>query len=293
MNQVQLFNFNGHSISVVGTQDEPLFIAKEVAEILKYSETNAMLKYLDSDEKGLPAKLAGSDPKAPPLSTITESGLYNAVLRRQDVIPEAKLFRKWVTSEVLPSIRKHGMYASAQTIEDLIANPDNTIKMLQAYKEAQESAKLYKQKALEEEGKRQEAEASLITVETQKAVVTQKLDSLSSAVRSLLQETNGTVLVRDASKFFSSRGWNTTETSLRAALQLKKWISAGKPPKATQYAIGRKYLAAGEVVTNHKQNWSGEVTTVKITAKGMAQISSMLSDMGFWCEEDLELSLDC
>lgn len=76
-----------------------------------------MLRYLDEEEKGLPAKLAGSDPSTPPLTTITESGLYSAVLRRQDTFPEAKSFRKWVTSEVLPSIRKHGMYATDSTVE--------------------------------------------------------------------------------------------------------------------------------------------------------------------------------
>lgn len=67
------------------------------------------------------------------LTTVNESGLYSLILRSRK--PEAKAFRRWVTSEVLPSIRKHGMYATPTTIEDMIANPDMAIKLLTTLKE--------------------------------------------------------------------------------------------------------------------------------------------------------------
>lgn len=127
----KIFNFNGKDVRVLGTQDEPLFVARDVALILGYSETAAMLRTLDEEDRGLPAKLAGS--QAAPSATITESGLYSAILR--STLPEAKAFKRCVTSEILPSIRKHGMYATAPTIESMLNDPDVMIKTLTALKE--------------------------------------------------------------------------------------------------------------------------------------------------------------
>lgn len=67
------------------------------------------------------------------LTTINESGLYTAILGSE--IEGARKFKRWVTNEVLPSIRKHGMYATPATIEDMIANPDMAIKLLTTLKE--------------------------------------------------------------------------------------------------------------------------------------------------------------
>ena len=69
--------------------------------------------------------------------TVTESGLYRIIMRSDK--PQAKPFQKWVTGEVLPSIRKHGIYATPQTIEDMIANPDFAIELLQTLKTEREA----------------------------------------------------------------------------------------------------------------------------------------------------------
>ena len=91
---------------------EPYFVAKDVAEILGYSETNALTKRLDSDEF-ISDKLEGMNMKS---VLLNESGLYNAIFGSK--LENAKKFRKWVFSEVLPSIRKHGAYITDELLQD-------------------------------------------------------------------------------------------------------------------------------------------------------------------------------
>ena len=114
MNEISVFNFQGNEVRVVKDDNgEPWFVAKDVAEILGYSETAMMTRRLDDDES-ISAKLAGMNMKS---TLINESGLYNAVLGSNK--PEAKVFKKWVTSEVLPSIRKHGGYIASNGTESV------------------------------------------------------------------------------------------------------------------------------------------------------------------------------
>lgn len=70
------------------------------------------------------------------MTVVNESGLYNVILRSDK--PEAKPFRKWVTSKVLPSIRKHGAYMTPQKIEEVLLNPDTIIKLATELKAEQE-----------------------------------------------------------------------------------------------------------------------------------------------------------
>lgn len=109
------FNFGSSTIRVT-TDDrcEPWFVASDIAKVLEYSEASAMTRQLDGDEKGLSIvqTLGGSQE----LITINESGLYSAILRSRK--PEAKQFKRWVTSEVLPSIRKNGGYIAGQEQDD-------------------------------------------------------------------------------------------------------------------------------------------------------------------------------
>ncbi|MCX4026429.1 BRO family protein [Spartinivicinus marinus] len=94
-------------VRVVNKGGEPWFIAKDVADALGYSLPSAMTRYLDEDEKGMSIKHTLGGPQE--LQAINESGLYSAILRSRR--PEAKMFKKWITSEVLPTIRKTGSYS--------------------------------------------------------------------------------------------------------------------------------------------------------------------------------------
>ena len=106
--QLVAFQFGKREVRTVIVDNEPWFVAKDVAEILGYSETNRMTSRLDEDEI---SKRQSTDSvgRRTEIIIINESGLYNAILGSNK--PDAKKFKKWVTAEVLPSIRKYGAYA--------------------------------------------------------------------------------------------------------------------------------------------------------------------------------------
>ena len=133
MNELQFFNNPEFGLIRALEKDSDIwFVGKDVAEVLGYSNTrDALAKHVDNEDKADVAIHDGRQNRS--MTIINESGLYSLVLSSK--LPNAKKFKRWVTSEVLPSIRKHGMYATAQTIETMLADPDNAIRMLTALKE--------------------------------------------------------------------------------------------------------------------------------------------------------------
>lgn len=104
MNEIEKFSFENSEVRTVLNGEEVWFVAKDIADILGYNDTATMTRRLDEDES-IHVKLAGMNM----LSTIiNESGLYSAILGSSK--PNAKIFKKWVTAEVLPAIRKDGGY---------------------------------------------------------------------------------------------------------------------------------------------------------------------------------------
>lgn len=107
MNEVQLFNFENHEVRSLLINSEPWFVGKDVAEVLGYEDTNqAIRKNVDNEDK-LTRLIDGSGQKRN-MTIINESGLYSLVLSSK--LPSAKKFKRWVTSEVLPALRKTGQY---------------------------------------------------------------------------------------------------------------------------------------------------------------------------------------
>ena len=107
MNNIIPFDFEGSSIRLVDLWGSPWFVAMEVAAVLDYSDAFEMTKRLDDDEKQN-LQIAGFGPRG--VTVISESGLYSAILSSRK--PEAAKFKKWVTAEVLPLIRKTGSYTA-------------------------------------------------------------------------------------------------------------------------------------------------------------------------------------
>lgn len=111
MNEVQLFNFENHEVRSLLLNNEPWFVGKDVADVLGYSNVNdALKKHVDKEDKCKRDEIAIRDTigrnQKPVL--INESGLYSLVLSSK--LPSAKKFKRWVTSEVLPALRKTGQY---------------------------------------------------------------------------------------------------------------------------------------------------------------------------------------
>ncbi|MGJ3841143.1 phage antirepressor [Limosilactobacillus fermentum] len=106
-NKLQLFNFNGQQVRTVTINDEPYFVGKDVATILGYKRTADALKAHVDDEDKLTRQFTDSGQNRE-MKVINESGLYSLILSSK--LPSAKKFKRWVTSEVLPAIRKTGAY---------------------------------------------------------------------------------------------------------------------------------------------------------------------------------------
>lgn len=119
-------------VRVLELEGEPWFVGKDVAEALGYSNTaDAIQKHVDEEDK-LTSQIAIAG-QGRNVVIINESGLYSLVLSSK--LPTAKAFKRWITSEVIPSIRKHGAYITPDTLEQMIADPDTTIRLLTTLKE--------------------------------------------------------------------------------------------------------------------------------------------------------------
>lgn len=120
--QFSTFNFESNSIRTLVINNEPWFVAKDVCDTLKISNISDALLKLDDDEKatiGLTDSQAGNGAQS--ISIISESGMYTLILRCRDAVKKGSIphrFRKWVTAEVLPTIRKTGKYESKTTVDD-------------------------------------------------------------------------------------------------------------------------------------------------------------------------------
>lgn len=134
MNDMQIFTYNSNEVRTVELNGEPWFVLKDVCEVLGIADHKVTARRLDADEV-CQTPLTDSMGRQQETSIINESGLYNVILRSDK--PEAKPFRKWVTSEVLPSIRKHGAYMTPETLQAAILNPDTMIQLCQQLKAEQ------------------------------------------------------------------------------------------------------------------------------------------------------------
>ena len=123
MNNLQTFNFQNLTVRTVQLNNQPYWVLKDVCDVLELSNPTAVANRLEDDER---AKFnLGRQGEA---TVITESGLYAVILRSDK--PNAKEFRKWVTSEVLPAIRKNGVYLTDEKAYDITHNPQSLADLL-------------------------------------------------------------------------------------------------------------------------------------------------------------------
>lgn len=136
--KLQTWNYESSEIRTIEKDGEPWFVGKDVATILEYSNPRkALADHVDAEDKGVTKcdTLGGVQD----LTIINESGLYSLVLSSK--LPNAKKFKRWVTNEVLPSIRKHGAYMTEQTLERALTSPDFLIELATQLKAEQEQRK--------------------------------------------------------------------------------------------------------------------------------------------------------
>ncbi len=146
MQALQTFNFEELPVRTLTVDNEPYFVGKDVAEILGYSNTrDALSKHVDEDDKEILTSRNTTLENLPNrgLTAVNESSLYSLIFSSK--LESAKRFKRWVTSDVLPAIRKHGIYATDSVIENTLNNPDYIINILTEYKKEKEQNLLLQQ----------------------------------------------------------------------------------------------------------------------------------------------------
>ncbi len=235
MNELQIFTYNGSEVRTVQKDGEPWWVLKDVCEVLGLKNPTMIADRLDEDER---AKFdLGRQGET---NIINESGLYNVILRSDK--PEAKPFRKWVTSEVLPAIRKYGAYMTPETLEAAILNPDMMIRLCTALKDEQD-----KNKALQ-------AANSSLSVDNQ--IMKPKAEYFDElVVRNLLTG------FRETAKQLQIK-----EKEFIAFLLGKKYVYRDKRGKLQPYADKNNGLFEVKEFVNEKTGFSS--TQTLITPKG-------------------------
>ncbi len=240
MSNIQIFNYNSVEVRTIQNDGEPWFVLKDVCQVLGMNNSRMVADRLDADEKGVGQSdtLGGKQE----MTIINESGLYNVILRSDK--PEAKPFRKWVTSEVLPTIRRHGMYATPDTVEKMLADPDTTIKLLETIKQERAARMALEAKA--------EADKPKVLF----------ADAVSASHTS--------ILVGDLAKLLRQNGVEIGQNRLFSFLREKGYLcSQGERYNLpTQRSMDRGWFQVKETTIN-QPNGSVRITrTVKVTGKG-------------------------
>lgn len=252
MNELQIFeNAEFGSVRTLMINDAPYFVGKDVADILGYQNGSRDInRHVDEEDRRKEMLFDGNQDKETIL--INESGLYSLILSSK--MPNAKKFKHWVTAEVLPSIRKHGVYMTPEKLEQAIMNPDMMIKLCTALKDEQDRNKVL-----------QAANASL-TVDNQ--IMKPKADYFDELVdRNLL--TN----FRDTAKQL-----HVGERKFIKFLLEKKYIYRDKRGKLKPYANKYEDLFDVKEFTNDKTGFCD--TQTLITPKGRETFRLLLLKAG-------------
>lgn len=257
--EIQRFDFKGESLrALTNMAGEPWFVLKDCMSILDLGNPTETVKMFDDDEFST-TEVIDSIGRRQQAYIISEPGLYRLVMRSRK--PEAKEFQRWVTHEVLPSIRKHGAYMTQQTLDKALTSPDFLIQLATKLKEEQEKVKKLEPKA-------------------------QALDDFTNVEDKLL--------VRDAAKVLSNAGTPIKEKQLREWMADHNWIfKSGGSWRATA-----EHCTAGHLVMvmSQKHGVKDDGTefafppTVRITRKGLTLLHKRLGEIALDKALDAEVA---
>lgn len=240
MNELQVFeNAEFGSVRTVEVNGEPYLVGKDVAEILGYAKPrNAIAMHVDNEDKK-DAPIQGDVGGTQEMTIINESGLYSLILSSK--LPTAKKFKRWVTSEVLPSIRKHGMYAT----DELLNNPDLLISVATALKAEREKCSILQAQA--------EADRPKIIF----------ADAVSVSKTS--------ILIGELAKLIKQNGVDIGQNRLFEWLRDNGYLIRRKGSDwnmPTQKSMDMGMFTVKETVITHSDGHTSISKTVKVTGKG-------------------------
>ena len=244
MTDLQIFkNPEFGEIRTIEKDGEPWFVGKDVAAALGYERpTKAILDHVDDEDKD-EVPIQDSIGRSQNTPIINESGLYSLVLSSK--LPTAKKFKRWVTSEVIPSIRKHGAYMTPDKLEEVLLKPDTLIQLAQNLKAEQE-----KRRALEAK------------VETDKPKVL-FAESVEAAKTS--------ILIGELAKLLKQNGINIGQNRLFEWLRQNGYLihrQGSDYNMPTQRAMEMGLFEIKETTITHSDGHIHVSKTPKVTGKG-------------------------
>jgi anti-repressor protein len=243
MNLQKFTNKEFGEIRTLEKDNEVWFVGRDIADILQYKETHKAISRLVDEDDRMKYPVKDSLGRMQDTWLINESGLYSLILNSK--LETAKKFKKWVTSDILPSIRQHGAYMTPETIEKTLTDPDFLIKLASSLKEEQEKRRL--------------AEAELEETRP-KAIFA---DSVANS--------KSTILIRDLAKILKGNGIDIGEKRLFKWMREKGYLIKQKGRdynSPTQRAMDIGLFRIKESTITHSD---GRVTINKtplVTGKG-------------------------
>ena len=256
INELQVFSYEGSEIRTVQLGGEPWWVLKDICDVLELSNPSVIADRLDEDEKAKvdPKQYLGSRSNEP-ATVISESGLYNVILLSRK--PEAKKFKRWITHEVLPTIRKHGAYVTSDKLEEMISDPDAWIKVLTALKDERTAKERLQLEAAKNESKVVFADAVSVS--------------------------RGTILIGELAKILKGNGIEIGQNRLFEKLRQDGYLikRQGTDYNApTQRAMEMGLFRVKETAITHADGHVTISKTTKVTGKGQQYFINLLLGRG-------------
>lgn len=246
MNELKTFqNPKFGTIRTTTINGEPWFVAADVCKALDLNNNRMAIERLDVDEKGVSSidTLGGKQE----LTIVNEPGLYALVLGSRK--PEAKAFKRWITHEVIPTIRKHGAYMTPEKVEEILLNPDTIIKLATELKEERERTAALNAKI--------------------------KADKPYTEFGAAIAANSDAILVRDFAKLLHNDGIKMGEKRLYKWLRENGFLMQTAPTKPYQKYVDMGWFRVDERSISTVQGQM-IVSTTKITGKGQMGLLSAL-----------------
>lgn len=241
MNELQIFSYEGKEVRTIQKNGEPWWVLKDVCDVLEIGNSRMVADRLDDDEKGV--SITDTPGGKQELTVISESGLYNVILlsRKQ----EAKKFKRWVTHEVLPQIRRHGAYMTTAKLEEIMNDPDAWIKLLTALKEERQEKERLQLQAAEDKPKVVFADAVAVS--------------------------DGTILIGELAKILKGNGIDIGQNRLFERLRQDGFLIKRKGTDynaPTQRAMELGLFRVKETAITHSDGHVTISKTTKVTGRG-------------------------
>jgi anti-repressor protein len=248
--EMQVFSFEGNEVRTVKLDGEPWWVLKDVCSVLGLSNPTIVADRLDDDER---SKFdLGRQGET---NIVSESGLYNVIVRSDK--PEAKRFKRWVTHEVLPAIRRHGAYVTPAKLEEMMNDPDAWIKVLTALKDERAAKERLQLEAARNEPKVIFADAVSVS--------------------------DGTILIGELAKILKGNGVEIGQNRLFERLRQDGYLikRQGTDYNApTQRAMELGLFRVKETAITHSDGHVTISKTTKVTGKGQQYFISLFLEKG-------------